>query len=72
MAAFFASFTERVQRALKIAQAEASASGRGYVGTEHLLLGIMHDPGAAGVILDDFTIDEVRNSIFSLIGHGDE
>ena len=72
MAAFFASFTERVQRALKIAQAEASSSGRGYVGTEHLLLGIMHDPGAAGVILDDFTIDEVRNSIFSLIGHGDE
>ena len=72
MAAFFASFTDRVQRALKIAQAEATSSGRGYVGTEHLLLGIMHDPGAAGVILDDFTIDEVRNSIFSLIGQGEE
>ena len=72
MAAFFASFTDRVQRALKIAQAEAASSGRGYVGTEHILLGIMHDPGTAGVILDEFTIDEVRNSIFSLIGHGDE
>ena len=70
--AFFASFTERVQRALKIAQAEASSAGRGYVGTEHLLLGIMHDPGAAGVILDEFTIDEVRNAIFTLIGRGEE
>ncbi|MGI6182575.1 MAG: ATP-dependent Clp protease ATP-binding subunit [Candidatus Fimadaptatus sp.] len=70
--AFFASFTERVQRALKIAQAEASSAGRGYVGTEHLLLGIMHDPGAAGVILDEFSIDDVRNSIFSLIGRGEE
>ena len=70
--AFFASFTERVQRALKIAQAEASSAGRGYVGTEHLLLGIMHDPGAAGVILDEFTIDEVRSAIFTLIGRGEE
>ena len=70
--AFFASFTERVQRALKIAQAEASSAGRGYVGTEHLLLGIMHDPGAAGVILDEVTIDEVRNAIFTLIGRGEE
>lgn len=70
--AFFTSFTERVQRALKIAQAEASAMGRSYVGTEHILLGIMHDTGAAGVILDEFSVDDVRSAIYSLIGRGDE
>ncbi len=70
--AFFTSFTERVQRALMIAQAEASAAGRSFVGTEHLLLGIMHDPGAAGIILDSFSIDEVRQATYDLIGRGNE
>ena len=43
--AFFAKFTERGQRALLAAQNEAAKLGRTYVGTEHLLLGVLADPG---------------------------
>ena len=50
--AFFARFTERAQRALVAAQKEAAAMHRNYVGTEHLLLGIMRDPGKAALILN--------------------
>ena len=45
--AYFAKFTERGQRALLAAQAEAAKLGRSYVGTEHLLLGVLTEPGAA-------------------------
>ena len=49
--AYFAKFTERGQRALLTAQREAAQLGRTYVGTEHLLLGVLSDPGAASVVL---------------------
>ena len=49
--AFFAKFTERGQRALIAAQTEAAQLGRTYVGTEHLLLGVLTDPGAAAGVL---------------------
>ena len=32
----------------------------------------MHDPGAAGIILDSFSIDEVRQATYDLIGRGNE
>ena len=41
--AYFAKFTERGQRALLTAQREAAQLGRTYVGTEHLLLGILRE-----------------------------
>ena len=48
---YFAKFTERGQRALQAAQREAAQLGRAYVGTEHLLLGVLTDPGAARDVL---------------------
>ena len=70
--AFFARFTERAQRALLAAQKEAASMRRNYVGTEHLLLGIMRDPGKAGVILNAVSLDEVRAVILQMVGEGDE
>jgi len=70
--AFFARFSERAQRALLAAQKEAAAMHRNYVGTEHLLLGIMHDPGKAGVILSKLDINEVRQAILQMVGMGED
>ncbi len=70
--AFFARFTERAQRALLAAQKEAAAMHRNYVGTEHLLLGIMRDPGKAGIILSKIDIDKMRQIIVQMVGMGDE
>ena len=47
--AYYAKFTERGQRALLAAQREAAELGRTYVGTEHLLLGVLTEPGGATV-----------------------
>ena len=68
--AFFAKFTERGQRALIAAQTEAAQLGRTYVGTEHLLLGVLTDPGAAASVLKGVTLDAARNEILSILGRG--
>ena len=68
--AYFAKFTERGQRALIAAQTEAAQLGRSYVGTEHLLLGVLTDPGAAAGILRGVTLDGARNEIVAILGRG--
>ena len=70
--AFFSRFTERAQRALVAAQKEAAGLGRSYVGTEHLLLGVLADPGAADAVLGGIRLDDVRQEIVTLLGRGDE
>ena len=70
--AFFAKFTERAQRALLAAQKEAASMRRNYVGTEHLLLGVMRDPGKAGAVLNAVSIDEVRAVVLQMVGEGDD
>jgi ATP-dependent Clp protease ATP-binding subunit ClpC len=45
--AFFGRFTERAQKALLYAQEEARSIGHNYVGTEHLLLGLLREEGGA-------------------------
>ena len=65
-------FTERGQRAMLMAQREALNLGRTCVGTEHLLLGVMSDPGAAANVLHGITLDAVRNEIISILGKGTE
>ena len=65
-------FTERGQRAMLMAQREALNLGRTCVGTEHLLLGVMSDPGAAANVLHGITLDAVRNEIISILGKGME
>ncbi|MBP3652438.1 MAG: ATP-dependent Clp protease ATP-binding subunit [Clostridia bacterium] len=68
--AFFAKFTERGQRALIAAQTEAAQLGRTYVGTEHLLLGVLTDPGAAASVLRGVTLEAARNEILTILGRG--
>ncbi len=70
--AYFAKFTERGQRALLTAQREAAQLGRTYVGTEHLLLGVLSDPGAASVVLKGITLDAARQEIIQILGRGDD
>ena len=65
--AFFSRFTERAQRALMAAQKEASGLGRSYVGTEHLLLGVLSDPGAADAVLNGIRLDDVRREVVALL-----
>ncbi len=69
--AFFSRFTERAQRAILAAQREAAGLGRSYVGTEHLLLGVLADPGAAAAVLNPITLDQVRAEVVELLGRGD-
>lgn len=71
--AFFGRFTERAQRALMYAQEEARALGHNYVGTEHLLLGLIREEeGVASQILRQLgaDADKVRRQIEELIGRG--
>ena len=70
--AYFAKFTERGQRALMAAQKEAALLGRAYVGTEHLLLGVLTDPGAAGAVLKNISLDAAREEIVSILGRGED
>ncbi|NMA96345.1 MAG: ATP-dependent Clp protease ATP-binding subunit [Clostridiales bacterium] len=70
---FFQRFTERAQRALVFAQEEAKGLGHNYVGTEHLLLGLLReDGGVAARALKDMgiEIDTVKGQVDALIGKG--
>ena len=70
--AYYAKFTERGQRALLAAQREAAELGRTYVGTEHLLLGVLTEPGGARPVLKGITLDAVRNEVLQILGRGEE
>jgi ATP-dependent Clp protease ATP-binding subunit ClpC len=57
----FEKFTEDSKRALVCAQQEAEDSGAGYIGTEHLLLGLLRvGAGSAFRALQALQIDEMR------------
>ena len=58
--AMFGKFTEKSQRAMVFAQSEARAQGHSYIGSEHILLGILKEPGGASSILGQVGIDYER------------
>ena len=69
----FAKFTERAQKALLIAQEEARRLNYNYVGTEHLLLGLIGEgEGIAAKVLQnlDVKVDVVKKEVERLIGKG--
>ena len=70
--AYYAKFTERGQRALLAAQREAAELGRTYVGTEHLLLGVLTEPGGATAVLKGITLEAVREEVLQILGRGGE
>lgn len=71
----FERFTERSRKIAVMAQEEARHMEHNYVGTEHLLLGLLRqDEGVAARILTslDVTLDEVRAQLESIVGYGEE
>ena len=64
-------FTPRVKKVLELSLEEAIELGHNYVGTEHLLLGLIreNDGVAAHVLLDmGLRLDEVREAVLELLG----
>ncbi len=67
-------FTEKAERAINISQETAMELGHNYVGTEHLLLGLIKEgSGVAARVLNNqgVTEDKVVKEIEELIGRGD-
>jgi ATP-dependent Clp protease ATP-binding subunit ClpC len=70
----FGRFTERAQKVLYYAQQEAQAFRHGYVGTEHILLGLLKETdGVANKLLNsmDITEDKVKKLIEEYEGKGE-
>jgi ATP-dependent Clp protease ATP-binding subunit ClpC len=70
----FDKFTERARRVLSLAQEEAQRFQHNYIGTEHLLLGLVREgEGVAAKVLHDLGVDlqKVRSSVEDIIGRGD-
>ena len=54
-------FTQRAKRVLSLAHQEAEQMRQNYIGTEHLLLGLMREEGGvAGRVLRDLGLDQRR------------
>jgi ATP-dependent Clp protease ATP-binding subunit ClpC len=71
----FERFTERSRRVIVLAQEEARLLRHNYIGTEHLLLGMLADPeGAAARTLEslDVTLEAARAEVTGIIGEGHE
>ena len=70
----FDKFTERAMKVLSLAQEEAQRFQHDYIGTEHLLLGLVREgEGVAAKVLSNLGVDltKVRSSIEFIIGRGD-
>src|ERR687894_2623907 len=68
-------FTERACKVVVLAQEEARHFNHNYIGTEHLLLGLLQeDKGGAARVLKSLNIalDEVRAQVESIVGYGRE
>ena len=70
----FDMFTERARKVLRLAQEEAQRFQHDYIGTEHLLLGLLREgEGVAAKVLSNLGVDLnlLRTTIESMIGRGD-
>ena len=70
--AIFGRFTQRAQRAVAAAQQAAVLLHQPYVGTEHILLGLLKEPGpvVADVLPADVNYDTVLERVRALLGEG--
>lgn len=68
----FGGFTERSQKVVYSAAESAKNLGHSFVGTEHILLGIIKEGGNAGEILKEFgaTSDKIEDEIVGIEGKG--
>lgn len=66
-------FTTRAIKVLELAQYEAQELGHNYVGTEHLLLGLIREGegiAAKALLSLEIDLDTVRSQVEEIIGHG--
>ncbi len=71
----FGRFTEKAQRAILLAQEEAKGLKHNYVGTEHILLGLIaEDTGVGAISLKEFgvSIEKARQEVEKAVGKGNE
>src|SRR2546430_16197528 len=69
----FERFTDRARRVVVLAQEEARMLNHNYIGTEHILLGLIHEgEGVAAKALEQLNIslDAVRSQVEEIIGQG--
>lgn len=68
-------FTERARRSIVLAQEEAQRLGNNYIGTEHLLLGIISEgESVAAKVLEnlDVNLQKVRSEVEAIVGKGSQ
>ncbi|MFA5884548.1 MAG: ATP-dependent Clp protease ATP-binding subunit [Acidimicrobiia bacterium] len=69
----FERFTDRARRVVVLAQEEARLLNHNYIGTEHILLGLIHEgEGVAAKALESLgiSLEAVRAQVEEIIGHG--
>ncbi len=75
MASRFEKFTERARRVLTLAQEEAQHFNHSYIGTEHILLGLVREEeGVAAKVLTNLGVglSKVRSAVEFIIGRGEK
>ena len=75
MGSRFEKFSERARRVLSLAQEEAQRFNHNYIGTEHILLGLVRETeGVAARVLSSLGVDlnKVRSAVEFIIGRGDK
>jgi len=71
----FERFTDRARRVVVLAQEEARLLNHNYIGTEHLLLGLIREgDGVAAEALESLgiSLDAVRQQVEEIIGQGQQ
>ncbi len=69
----FEKFSERARRVLSLAQEEAQRFNHNYIGTEHMLLGLVRETeGVAAQVLSNLNVElvKVRSAVEFIIGRG--
>jgi ATP-dependent Clp protease ATP-binding subunit ClpC len=75
MASRFEKFSERARRVLTLAQEEAQHFNHSYIGTEHILLGLLReDEGVGAKVLANLgvSLTKARSAVEFIIGRGDK
>ena len=75
MASRFEKFSERARRVLSLSQEEALRFNHNYIGTEHILLGLVRETeGVAARVLSNLGIElsKVRSAVEFIIGRGEK
>jgi ATP-dependent Clp protease ATP-binding subunit ClpC len=70
----FERFDQQTRRVIVLAQEEARTLNHNYVGTEHILLGLIREGGVAAQALESLgiSLDAVRQQVEEIIGRGQQ